>query len=228
MAKRRDANGNGSREWVHLTPKDIVDFRQEHDLSKNRVAKHLGVSLPSLNKYMSGDGIPTTKVQQRMRKALERSIDSQASAGGGGRSRGRQPGAWSLVSAEELESFRARTGMSKLALAQQLGVSAGSVNNWLVRGKAPSNVQQEKIRKLIDGGAPAGATPKSAPAKASAQKAASAPAAAPPRPSARAGASGGEAALGAVELVKAYIQAGAKLDADRLPELVRQVKLALE
>ncbi len=67
-----------------------------------------------------------------------------------GRRGGRKPGRWELLNPEELLEFRKQRGLSRAKLADQLGVSTTSIQNWET-GRAASMKIQRKLRDLIDG-----------------------------------------------------------------------------
>ena len=71
---------------------------------------------------------------------------------------GRAPGRWEVVAPEELKRFRGARGLSRAKLAQLVGVSATSIQNW-ESGRVASLKIQRRLRALIDGEPVLGVSP---------------------------------------------------------------------
>lgn len=76
----------------------------------------------------------------------------------GARRGGRKPGRWELLTPKELFEFRKQHGLSRAKLADQLGVSTTSIQNWET-GRAASMKIQRRLRDLMDGKAAPVANP---------------------------------------------------------------------
>lgn len=75
---------------------------------------------------------------------------------------GRKPGEWKLVTPEQLKEYRAEHKISRARLAQMLGVSSTSVQNWETGTVASMKIQQ-RLAELIAAG-PAAILPPRKPA----------------------------------------------------------------
>lgn len=64
---------------------------------------------------------------------------------------GRKPGEWKLVTPEQLRDYRANNKISRARLAQMLGVSSTSVQNWETGTVASMKIQQ-RLAELIAAG----------------------------------------------------------------------------
>ncbi len=120
---------------------------------------------------------------------------------------GRKPGKWTWVTPGEIRAYRERTGSSRAALAQELGVSTTSVQNW-ESGKVASSKIQQRLRALMDGDPlprPNGEARRVTPPN-----------------------GGDRAAIGTTgAIVAAYLETQHNFRPDQLPELVRRVRHAL-
>ena len=67
---------------------------------------------------------------------------------------GRTPGKWTLLTKEQLRSFRTEAKLSRSALSALLGVSSTSIQNWETERSVPLTRYQEQIVKLMKGGVP--------------------------------------------------------------------------
>lgn len=64
---------------------------------------------------------------------------------------GRKPGEWRLVTAEQIKAYREQHRISRARLAQTLGVSSTSVQNWETGTVATMRIQ-ERLAALIAAG----------------------------------------------------------------------------
>lgn len=62
---RRGRGGRKPGEWRHVTPEAIREFRQEHRISRARLAGALGVSSTSVQNWESGT-VATMRTQQQL------------------------------------------------------------------------------------------------------------------------------------------------------------------
>ena len=88
------------------------------------------------------------------KKASRRTTEGgTATADTSGRRRrgGRKPGEWKLVTPEQLRDYRSTNKISRARLAQMLGVSSTSVQNWETGTVASMKIQQ-RLAELIAAG----------------------------------------------------------------------------
>jgi transcriptional regulator with XRE-family HTH domain len=79
-APRARRGGRRPGEWTHVQPEDLVQFRQEHGVSRARLARALGVSATSVQNWEAGK-VATLQTQERLREILD--DPSRLSEGGG-------------------------------------------------------------------------------------------------------------------------------------------------
>lgn len=70
-------------------------------------------------------------------------------AGEGGHQAGRKPGAWTLVTPQEIRAFREEHEISRSRLAGALGVSSTTVQNWETNNGVAMPRLQQKVADLI-------------------------------------------------------------------------------
>ncbi|MCO5172210.1 MAG: helix-turn-helix domain-containing protein [Planctomycetes bacterium] len=117
---------------------------------------------------------------------------------------GRPKGTWDRVQPAELLDYRQRRGLSRVRLAEMLGVSPTTIVNWELGHGVATPAYQDRLRELLD--APADlAAPPVAPA--------------------------GEPADATIEatgrIVVAYLARGGAVRPEDLPGLIREVRGAL-
>lgn len=125
---------------------------------------------------------------------------------------GRKPGVWKLLTPEKLKAYREEHKISRVRLAQMLGVSSTSVQNWETGTVATLKIQQ-RLAELIAAG-PAAILP---------------PRRAPSLWDVAGGANGnGDPAISATgEIVASYVSSRRGLPAEELVEVIRAVRRAL-
>lgn len=130
---------------------------------------------------------------------------------------GRKPGSWTLLTQEQLKSWRLEKGVSRLRLARALGVSPTSVQNWEVGIAVPTTASQQKLLDVMK-------TPDRIPAKGTVSPAL----AFVPSQAQTDLLKGGDLHNVVGAIVATYVSAGAKtLTPQELPDLVRSVRSAL-
>lgn len=77
----------------------------------------------------------------------------------GGRRGGRKPGAWTLLTPEALRGWREKHKMSRAEVANTLGVSPTSIQNWETGRAVATAKMQQKLAVLLKAPAPGGAAP---------------------------------------------------------------------
>jgi DNA-binding XRE family transcriptional regulator len=127
----------------------------------------------------------------------------------GGRRGGRKPGEWKLVKPEQLREYRATNKVSRARLAQMLGVSSTSVQNWETDTVATMKIQQ-RLAELFAAG----------------------PAAILPRmkqqsPWQRDAGEGNSVLSATGTIVASYVKARSDVGADELVGLIKSVRSAL-
>ncbi len=71
---------------------------------------------------------------------------------------GRTPGQWTLLAKDDLSGFRKTQKLSRSALANTLGVSSTSIQNWETGRSVPlTRFQQQLVDLMKGGGVPAAA-----------------------------------------------------------------------
>ncbi|MCO5170201.1 MAG: helix-turn-helix domain-containing protein [Planctomycetes bacterium] len=88
------------------------------------------------------------------KKVGRRAAASDASADDAAAKRrrgGRKPGEWKLITPEQLKDYRSEHKISRARLAQMLGVSSTSVQNWETGTVASMRIQQ-RLSELIAAG----------------------------------------------------------------------------
>lgn len=71
----KSARGRKPNTWTVLQPADFVAFREKYKtgdrlLSEQKLADHVGVSLPTVRNYLSGKNAPTAEKQEKMKELL--------------------------------------------------------------------------------------------------------------------------------------------------------------
>lgn len=87
------------------------------------------------------------------KKKVRRAADGGQGAESAAKRRrgGRKPGEWKLVMPEQLRDYRSQHKISRARLAQMLGVSSTSVQNWETGTVASMKIQQ-RLAELIAAG----------------------------------------------------------------------------
>ena len=118
------------------------------------------------------------------------------------------------VSGKRLRAAREARKLSRAALAKQLGVSAGSVQNWESGRSVPRGENLTKVRAFVNEGTPKAAAPLPALPGATQAPPASSP--------------GGDAAtVGAAQVASAYLTAGHPLRPEDVIAFVKDLRHAL-
>ncbi len=114
---------------------EIKQIRSERDLSQSELAEQLGVSAGTVSNWERGKSRPESdKLDQLQDLAEQERTDEDESDG--------------AFSAEDLKTFRDEHDLSQAELADELGVSAGTISNW-ERGKGTvSDSAREKLKDL--------------------------------------------------------------------------------
>lgn len=138
--------------------------------------------------------------------------DTNGAKAGGARKRrgGRKPGVWKLVTPEKLKAYRDENRVSRARMAQMLGVSTTSVQNWETGTVASMKIQQ-RLAELISAGPSAILPPRKGPSLWD-----------------RSGGPGDAAVATTGTIVAAYVGGAKKLGPDQLVELIRSVRTALQ
>jgi DNA-binding transcriptional regulator YiaG len=132
---------------------------------------------------------------------------------------GRTPGQWTLLEKDDLSGFRKTQKLSRSALANTLGVSSTSIQNWETGRSVPLTRFQQQLVDLMKGGVPVTAA-RGRRGRGSNGANGAAPA----------GVASSETSLTATaEIVKGFLatSAGAKLSAEELVTLTVSLRAAL-
>lgn len=113
---------------------------------------------------------------------------------------------WRFVQPDEILTYRREHGLSRAKLAEALGVSTTSIQNW-ESGRVATLATQRRLRSLIDGDPlPTNGASPHAPAGESAQD---------------------SLVMMTGQIVSAYLANQPDLDPSKIPDLIRTVKAAL-
>lgn len=134
---------------------------------------------------------------------------------------GRTPGKWTLLTKDQLRSFRKDSKLSRSALSALLGVSSSSIQNWETERSVPLTRYQEQLVELMRGGGPAAVAGNGRRSKARASGRSS--------NGALLGASGGVSLTATAEILKGFLATseGAKTSKEELVALTISLRAAL-
>lgn len=125
---------------------------------------------------------------------------------------GRRPGVWKLLTPDKLRAYREEHKISRVRLAQMLGVSSTSVQNWETGTVATLKIQQ-RLAELIAAGPSAILPPRKAPSLWDV---------------ASGGNGKGDPTISATgEIVASYVSSRKAIPAEELVEVIRAVRRAL-
>jgi DNA-binding XRE family transcriptional regulator len=65
MAKRKRGGGRKSGQWTAVTPEQIREFRMEHEISRHRLARAIGVSTTTIQNWETGNGVAVPRLQEK-------------------------------------------------------------------------------------------------------------------------------------------------------------------
>jgi DNA-binding XRE family transcriptional regulator len=132
---------------------------------------------------------------------------------------GRKPGVWTLVTPEQIRVYRKTNGTSRAKLADMLGVSNTTVQNWETGKGAAFPKIQERIKALLDG------APQPAPSRRGSRGGAA------PQPATSNGShaptNGYDSTVEATGRIVAAFLGGAKIQRQELGAVIREVRSAL-
>lgn len=93
--------------------------------------------------------------RKKTRKAAKSGHRPTKGKGRAVRHGGRKPGTWQFgLTAEKIRAWRTQHSVSRKVLAQRLGVSSTSIQNW-ENGICPIRRTQQSLAEIMEGGAPA-------------------------------------------------------------------------
>lgn len=131
-----DEDGEEDDSDASISGDDIKQIRTDLDLSQSELAEELGVSAGTVSNWERGESSPGSDNQEQIEDLAE-----QADADGDGDED-------VTFSAEDLKELREEKDLSQSELADELGVSAGTISNW-ERGKGSvSESALENIKEL--------------------------------------------------------------------------------
>lgn len=70
MAKR-SGGGRKPGKWTVVTPDEIRAFRQEHQISRSRLAGALGVSSTTIQNWETDNGVAMPRLQEKVAELLK-------------------------------------------------------------------------------------------------------------------------------------------------------------
>jgi DNA-binding transcriptional regulator YiaG len=136
--------------WIDgLTVEAITAWREQHNVSKARLAALVGVSSVAVGFWEAGKSIPQAETQTRLRELLDGPAPAFA------RPSSPEPEAWGEgLSAEVLRGYRETHELSRGEMGILLGASGGAVEAWERGRRAPLREYQDRLRDLIAGPPP--------------------------------------------------------------------------
>ncbi|MBL4849412.1 MAG: helix-turn-helix domain-containing protein [Planctomycetes bacterium] len=221
------------RAWVHLRKEELTAHLAAKGTSASALARALGVSHTAVLSWAKGARIPALETQHALRDFLSRPALAKTKKPKLKPSKGV---ASDPFKGAALRSWREARGLSRKALAAELGVSASSIQGWESGRTQPRG----KSRALLDRSLsaplpPAPSTTRSSPPSAAPPSSPAPLRLAPPFP-ALAGSQPGpslaslrEAAIrGASQVVASYVGGGVRIEPNALVTLLRDARQALE
>jgi len=156
---KRGKQGKRLGEWVYLSKDAFAGWLERTQTTHSALAQELGVSAGLISSWKAGRRFPSEVNQRKLVELVEGS-------GGAGASEGFDP--------ERFRAWRSERGLSRKALANELGVSPGSIYQWESGKSQPRSSTLEKMREVIQSKGLTSPTPRpSAPSAQAAQGGAS-------------------------------------------------------
>lgn len=202
---RRAPQGKRLAGWELVTKEAVFDHLKSSKITVTSLSKTLGVTPGAVHSWKAGRRFPSAEAQKKLAEILKGTLSIKAKAKG----RGGKPKR-SRFSASAFRAAREARGLSRGALATQLGVSPSSLFNWESGKSTPRGQNLEKISTFMN-------EPSSAMASVG--------------PTAESGRGSGpaspEAALGAAQVASAYLASGQPLTTDQVVAFVSELRKAL-
>lgn len=124
MAKRTKG-GRKPGTWSTITPEEIRAFREEHQISRSRLAGALGVSSTTIQNWETHNGVAMPRLQQRVADLIKAGpsalspVSRQTSSGGSGYDPTAVVGQQVTAAAQIVTGYMTATG-GKLSTAELL------------------------------------------------------------------------------------------------------------
>lgn len=125
-----------------VTGEDVKELRQELDLTQKELASLLDVAPGTVANWEGGRGAPREKNRHAIAQ-LRRMTAQEVRDMLGDNRESRE-----YLSGEQIKDIRQKADMSQKELAQQLGVSGGTISNWERGSTQPQQRNIDKIREL--------------------------------------------------------------------------------
>jgi len=125
-----------------VTGKDVKELRDHFDLTQKELASLLDVAPGTVANWEGGRGEPREKNRHAIAQ-LQRMPTEEVR-----RMLGNNSGNQEHPSGEQIKAIRREANMSQKDLAQELGVSGGTISNWERGSTHPQRRNADKIRQL--------------------------------------------------------------------------------
>ena len=125
-----------------ITREDVKELRDKLDLTQKELASLLDVAPGTVANWEGGRGEPREKNRHAIAQ-LQRMPTEEVR-----RMLGNNSGNQEYPSGEQIKAIRREANMSQKDLAQELGVSGGTISNWERGSTHPQRRNADKIRQL--------------------------------------------------------------------------------
>ena len=142
---QRGKQGKRLGKWAHLKKKDFTSWLDSTGTTAAALAKQLGVSPGLISSWKSGRRFPSEVNQLKLAEIVQGSPSSSI-----------PPPA--DFDPERFRAWRKGRGLSRKALAAELGVSAGSIAGWEHGKTTPRASTLAKVQRVIEAKGLLGAT----------------------------------------------------------------------
>ncbi|HBP19167.1 MAG TPA: hypothetical protein DEA08_15440 [Planctomycetes bacterium] len=134
---KRGKQGKRLGEWVYLSKDAFLGWLERTRTTHGALAQELGVSAGLVSSWKAGRRFPSEVNQRKLAELVE----------GPGAGAGAEESA--AFDAERFQAWRAERGLSRKALAKELGVSPGSIYQWESGKSQPRSSTLAKMREVI-------------------------------------------------------------------------------
>ena len=134
---KRGKQGKRLGEWVHLSKEAFMGWLERTRTTHAALAKELGVSAGLVSSWKAGRRFPSEVNQRKLADLVE------------GPGAGAAAEAGADFDEERFKAWRAERGLSRKALAKELGVSPGSIYQWESGKSQPRPSTLAKMREVI-------------------------------------------------------------------------------
>lgn len=132
---KRGKQGKRLGDWVYLTRAAFTDWLDRTQTTHTALSKELGVSAGLISSWKAGRRFPSEVNQRKLAELIEGPGAGAAAEGG--------------FDPDRFQAWRAERGLSRKALANELGVSPGSIYQWESGKSQPRASTLAKMREVI-------------------------------------------------------------------------------